>query len=101
VLASEVNSKFLVVPGSLLAIVEHIIKCSINSPSYQLKIDLRQSMDMLHIQYEFNDKIVQHFNLDIMKDVQDVYNIYSDTDISIEEINGMRQINIPKLITNT
>lgn len=100
-LNSEVNSNFLVVPGSLLVIVEHIVKSTINSPNYQLKIDLSESTELLQIQYEFNDRIEHHFNLATLKDVRGVYNVYSKTDLSINEKDGSRQIVIPKLIINT
>ena len=101
ILDLDIKSNYLVVPGSILAIVEQIIKSSINSLNYQLKISLSESEDLLQIKYEFNDKIVQPFNLDMLKDIQDVYKIYSDINISIKETEGMRHISIPKLITIT
>lgn len=99
----SLQSNFILVPGSLLSIIEQIIRCTIKSSKYELLIHINEMEDTLQVQYQFNDKIMNEFTLDHLQDIQRIYKIYSETDIAVLEIEQLRTISIPKLIilTNT
>jgi len=102
IIKTSIQSNFMVVPGSLLSIIEQIIRCTIKSSSNELLIHINERDDALQIQYQFNDKIMNEFTLDYLKDIQRIYKIYSETDIAVLELEQHRTISIPKLIiTNT
>ena len=99
-LSANLTAGFLIVPGSLLAIVEQIVRCSINAVNYPLKVTINETNDLMLIQYEYNDKIVRQFKIILLEDIEQVYKIYTDIAITIKDSGQMRSISIPKLKTS-
>ncbi|EDP70647.1 histidine kinase internal region [Flavobacteriales bacterium ALC-1] len=91
-----INSSFLVVPGSLLKLVETIVKTSIVQEK-PMAINLVEGDTFLGIEYKHNDKISEQFNIDSITELQSVYSIYSEEPISIFDQEEIRFIKIPKL----
>lgn len=91
------TSSFFVVPGSLLFIVEQIVKTSIISDDISLEIILNESKGNLEISYVKNDKITQQFNHKKLNEIIKSYSIYNTQKIEILELETTRKIIIPKL----
>ena len=94
----KIQSDFLIVPGSLLAFVEHIIRSTIIAYDTPLEVILKDTENTLEIIYQHNDKISGGFTTENIKDVQSVYNIYSNKKIILNENQNVRTISIPKLL---
>ena len=100
-LNNQVNSSFLVVPGSLLSLVESIIRSTINNTEQPLSIHLDEDENHLIFNYLKNDKIVSGFKKEAMSDIDYRYAIYSKDNVLIEESQNNRTIKIPKLLTKS
>jgi LytS/YehU family sensor histidine kinase len=88
---------FLVVPGSLLFIVEQIVRTTIISSDINLEIQFKENEDDFEISYIKNDKIRDEFNLNKIKEINRSYSTYSTKNIEISEDEFTRKISIPKL----
>ncbi|NQX82688.1 MAG: histidine kinase [Flavobacteriaceae bacterium] len=95
---NNLKSDFMVVPGSILSLIENIIRSTIISPNNPLEIELIDTKEYLNIIYYHNDKISERFTQNNIKDLQYSYNIYSDRSVSMNENESIRSINIPKLL---
>lgn len=95
-LKSKVSSDFLIVPGTLLELIEQISRSSLIS-SNKLTLLVTEDQDSFSLSYKKNDRIVQVFDEDNMTNLRSVYNIYSEGKISVEEKDDHRVITIPKL----
>lgn len=95
------KSSFLVVPGSVLALVESIIRSTISNSQKPLSIYLDEDENNLTFRYLINDKIVSGFKKESISDIDYRYSIYSSKNIIIEEKHGERTIKIPKLLTKS
>ena len=91
------TNPFLIVPGSLLFIIEQIVRTSIISSESIFQIKLIETIDSLEISYLKNDKITTQFNLDKIKEIVSSYTIYCSTKIKVLELEKSRKIIIPKL----
>jgi hypothetical protein len=91
------KNSFLVVPGSLLFIIEQIVKTSIVSDADLLELILSEKENKLEISYLKNDKITSVFNLEKIKEIVKTYRFYSAQNIVIIEAEFTRKISIPKL----
>ena len=91
------KNPFLVVPGSLLFIIEQIVRASIISDTILLELILTEKEDNLEISYFKNDKITAVFNSEKIKEIVRTYSIYSAQNIEVVEGEFMRKISIPKL----
>ncbi len=94
---NNLTTSFLVVPSSLLFIVEKIIKTTIASSSLKLTIILTENNDFFEIKYRFNDKITELFTHNSIAEIIRVYAIYSQQIVAIKEENEYRIIQLPKL----
>ena len=93
-----IKSDFLVVPGSLLMIIEEIIRSTILSESLKLVIEIKDVNDELYIQYRSNDRISTGFNEDNLSEIIRAYSIYSKERITIiNEDENKRVLTLPKL----
>ena len=88
---------FLVVPGSLLFIIEQIVRTSIISSNTNLVVSFEEKGDNLEINYLKNDKITTQFNIKKIKEIVSTYHIYSTQIIEVVEDNFTRKIILPKL----
>lgn len=91
------KNSFLVVPGSLLFIIEQIVRTSIISDTILLELILTEKENNLEISYFKNDKITAVFNSEKIKEIARTYSIYSAQNIEVVEGEFMRKISIPKL----
>lgn len=91
------KNPFLVVPGSLLFIIEQIVRTSIISDTILLELILTEKENNLEISYFKNDKITAVFNSEKIKEIARTYSIYSAQNIEVVEGEFMRKISIPKL----
>ncbi|OSY89413.1 histidine kinase [Tenacibaculum holothuriorum] len=99
VLENNLQSKFLVVPKSLLFIIELIVRTTITTSALELKIIVTDSDEFFKIEYSSNDKITEPFKASMLAEIERVYTIYSDDLIQVEEENNKRTISLPKLTT--
>ena len=88
---------FLVVPGSLLRIIEQIIRTTIIGETERLDIQCNESDNSIEITYHKNDRIMNGFDVKKIEDVVKTYQIYSKDSIEIKEDKNIRKIVIPKL----
>jgi len=93
---SKLNSNFLVVPGSLLKIIELVVRKSIIDTKQLLNITLEENDHIFKVSYAPNDKILDPFSEKHLKELKRVYTIYSALDLDIIN-NTQREIHIPKL----
>ena len=89
------SDTFLVVPGSLLFVIEQIIRTIIVDES--LEISFYETEEFLEIIYLKNDKLTNSFNIRKIKEVVNTYKIYSSQKIEIVEKEQNRKIKLPKL----
>ena len=89
---------FLIVPGTLLFVVEQIIKTSIVSSRIHLNLQIKFKENNFSISYQKEDKITKAFNLTTIEDVTKVYSIYSSESVAVSEDDIERKITIPTLI---
>ncbi|MDT7832113.1 histidine kinase [Flavobacteriaceae bacterium S356] len=95
----KITSDFLVVPGSLLSIIEKIVKETIVSKDIHLLITLSEEETHVVLNYEYQDKIQTRFNIDQFEEIIHVYEIYSTLKIDLKETETERSLYIPKLLT--
>lgn len=96
-LDNAIKSSFLIVPGSLLNVVEYIVKHSISSIQKPLMVTFSETNSYIEIAYRYDDKIIHPFREEDFKELIRVYGIYSTDEISIKENQGLRTIALPKL----
>lgn len=95
----KINSNFLIVPGSLLSLTENIIRSTISSSDLKLDINILETEQHLTLSYTKSDKIITNFKSLSIDDIDERYTIYSKDELTIEDNENKRIINIPKLIT--
>jgi hypothetical protein len=88
---------FLIVPNTLLYVIEKIIKTTIVSTKVDLEINIEKVDTGFTINYYKEDKITDVFSYKYIEDLARVYSIYSEESIVISEVNGKREISIPTL----
>lgn len=92
------NTDALVVPLSILKIMERIIKHSIPSETSQIKVVLNADDEkVIRISYRPEDRLGICFTNETIKDIAFQYSVYTDLKIEIENTNNLRSIIIPKL----
>lgn len=97
----KIKNDFLVVPRSLLFLVEQIVRSTIISSHIKLAIQLEEDDDFLVVSYIHNDKITEQFAVENLSEIKRVYGIYSDKAIRFNEKNQQRRILFPKLISTS
>jgi hypothetical protein len=93
----SLENDFLIVPGSLLFVVERIIKTTISSTKTNLIINITHTDSELVFDYIKDDRIIEEFNYKTIEDIINVYSIYSLNKININENEQQRIISIPML----
>ena len=88
----------LIVPGSLLKIMEEVIKTTIRSDTMILHINIDfQDDECIRIDYVPEDKLNCKFGQFVIKDVSSRYKFYTDNLIDVNFRAKRRRITIPKL----
>lgn len=96
----ETKESFLIVPRSLLFLVEQIVRSTIISSTVKLDIYVKEHNNTLEVSYNSYDKITQQFTAENIADIKRVYGIYSEKEIEIQEQENKRTIIFPKLTIN-
>ena len=91
------TSNFLVVPGSLLFLIELILRNTITSSNIDLEIKITEDKELMQLSYKTFDKVNSNFITKEFEEIRRVYSIYSDEKITIQEEDQIRTIKIPKL----
>ena len=95
-LKPQIPNKFLMVPGSILKVVEAISRTSIIEDT-PLDVALEEVEDALNLCYLHNDKLNHSLSSETINDLERIYAVYSDQDITVEDKQSYRCIRIPKL----
>ncbi len=96
-LVYDINESFNIVPGSLLVLLERIIRSCICVPDTMLSITLEVSNDHLHMRYIHQEKLRNNLNQADLEDINRKYSFYSESLVTISVSNDIKTISIPKL----
>ncbi len=94
---TKVSSEFLMVPGTVMAVLELISRTSIPLEK-PVKVSIYDDNSKLIFSYIPNDKITIQLDINQFESLQHQYAIYSDQTICINENDNKRTIEIPKLV---
>ncbi len=94
---NSVETDFLIVPGSLLFLIEFIVRNSISSSKIELNVKLEENNEQIILYYRTHDKINTQFNSLDLDEIKRVYAIYSEDELIIEYEEDTRRITVPKL----
>ncbi len=98
---NNMNQSCYIIPGSLLYIIELIIKRTIVSKNKTLKITLTNEDGHIAITYPPHDKLNQHVSLEDFDELNQSHSLYTDQQITIEEDDHLRSILLPQLMIQT
>ncbi len=98
---TSIRSNFLCVPGSILKLLEHIVRSTISSAEIPINIQINETEETLDIEYRHNDVINDPLSIKDIEKIRYVYGIYSTNSFVLEEDESTRTIRIPKLETKT
>ncbi len=96
-LTNIMASDFLIVPGTLLYIVEQIIKTTIVSTRVDMQITIELKDDCFTISYVTEDRILDVFDERSIEEIVSVYSIYSEKKLDIFLKENTRTITVPIL----
>lgn len=96
-LVIAIQSDFLIVPGTLIFLLEQVVKTTITSKKTILEIILNENEANLVVNYQPEDKIIEQFSMNSILEIERVYSVYSSQKIKIEMNKEEREILIPKL----
>ena len=60
-LQNNTKNNFLIVPGSLLFLIEQIVRTSIISSDVKLQLEINEVEEFIEVSYNPNDKITDKF----------------------------------------
>ena len=87
----------LVVPGSILTLVERIIRSTIPSEHSKLKLEIVDSDDGIVFRYRPEEVLRGTFNSEQLSDIARHYRFYTKKAVTIDLKNGFKEIELPKL----
>ena len=96
----EVRDNVLVVPGSLLVILERVVRSTIASESQWLEIDILENDHTVELRYKPEETILENFDTATLEDIAKNYGYYSNTPLNVLTKGAYKQIEIPKLSLN-
>lgn len=97
---SIIKNDFLIVPRSLLFLVEQIVRSTIISPNVKLVLTLEEKKDFLAVSYVHNDKITEQFTFESLAEIKRIYKVYANKNIQLKEEDKQRTILFPILTIN-
>ncbi len=96
---ADIADNYLLVPGTLLKIVETLVRMAIANPRYPLRVKLNDRGNYLEVSGEFLHRIHMLKNADILlRQLNTSYNLYSDTAITYSKRGNKHYFTIPKLM---
>ncbi len=96
-LRQESESATLIIPGSILYIIEQVIRSTIPTSDEVMYIGLTETENYLQLRYLPQEKITQELHQDSLADIMKAYEIYTHKDIKVESDGKTKNIQIPKL----
>jgi len=87
-----------VVPGSILSLVEKIIRSTIASQKAELVIEILEDANSLSLKYIHQYKITQSINQSDLNEMNEAYRFYTKQKITLSKDDTETIIKIPKLI---
>lgn len=94
---NKLNNSEYAIPGSLLHIVELIIKKTIVSKHTSLKITITNDDTNIIVSYAPHDKLSDKLSIADLHDLNLTYSMYSEHQVTINQQNGQRNILLPLL----
>ena len=94
------DSDFLIVPGTIVYIIEQIIKTTIVSTDVNLEIIMESQGDSFRMRYVKEEKITDSFTHEKMEGLDRVYSMYTSESIALLEEKNQNIISIPTLKIN-
>jgi len=95
---TSINS--LIVPGTIISVIEEIIRSTIVSSEVSLIITLEEEEGSFLIKYQPEEKLIDTLNLLKINDIKKAYSIYTTQKITIQQDAIYKTIRIPKLSLN-
>ncbi len=86
-----------IIPGTLLHIVEKIIRSTIPSQDQHLMIELRDNLEYLTLTFEDQQKVEMPLSEKALSDISTSYALYSDTPLYVNSVGKYCEIGIPKI----
>ena len=96
-LESNIKSSFFIIPGTLMFLIEQIVRTTIKTIDSSLIINLNDLETGFELNYIKNDTISKAFSHENVSDIFHVFSIYSEDEIIISETERNRKMFIPKL----
>ncbi len=93
----DISEDFLIIPGSLLLILERVIRSSINLTQENLQVNIEDNEDQLKISYIHQEKLRIKFDISDLSDINKSYRIYSETPLDLYLQGNEKIISLPKL----
>jgi len=97
ILETKTTSSSLVIPNSILFIVEQIMRSSIRSEKTELSLLLEEGKNTTLLKYIAVDKVNDELSMQKLSKLDKAYQIYSSDRLTITSKNLERVISIPKL----
>ncbi|WP_425237056.1 histidine kinase [Ulvibacterium sp.] len=86
-----------IIPGSLLTVVERIIRSTIVSPEVYLTFDILEDSDRILIQYVPEEVLRGGFHTEELSDIAGNYQFYTDKPVQVVARDPYKIVEIPKL----
>ncbi len=94
---TTVKSHFLCIPGSLVKLVETIVRSTIRNHEEALRIEIGESEEAMTLAYTPNDRLDRSVNQESISELRRVYAMYSEKEVSLSNEDTKRIISLPKL----
>ncbi len=92
-----ISESYRIVPGSILIIIERIIRSCIHIPKSTLEISLECLEDQFKISYVHQEKLRTELTQEDLQNIDRKYGFYTDSPVSLSIIDSMKTITLPKL----
>lgn len=100
-IVNNISSSEYVIPGSLLHLIELIIKKTIVSKHKTLTITITNDEKNIKVSYIPHDKLNDKLSIEDLLDINLTYSMYSEHQVQIEEQDDQRNILLPQLSFKT
>ena len=89
-----------IIPGTLIYLIEEIIKCAIPSDANTLQVKIQEENGFIYIRYQSNEKLNTSQCEEQLEKLKSQYRVYSERTLNIYNQDRQRTISIPVLIIN-
>ncbi|MEM6629351.1 MAG: histidine kinase [Bacteroidota bacterium] len=88
----------LVVPGTLLNLLEQVIRSTISSPEIHLFVKLIGEGERICFVYEPQEKLHTQLDMEAIRSIRESYSTYSDRSVEIQQKGTEKTLCIPQLL---